>query len=615
MYRNPILGKQLSYEKAQKRVASELRFREVNSDLATVDSIMSYIEYVDPASEERSNYRLFILQTFFRAIEEGTLYAWLEEKEVNKGYLKAFYGGQLGSTNKSWANFPPLERFKTFGELGAYLAEEGIISIQYSGDWVNSALSLEKEGHAFILNKRKGRKFASIEDNEGKKWIFVDLITASASCELGENSGWCTAAGAFYNYLPKSGLIMCYCVDDGQRFQITSSSDAEELDRGDKDGFFVEQKLPNNVAFKFTGRYKALLSPLKKMAQQVQTRVALCGGRPIHAAYENYRSGGNRWTGKYAKLDKLYQGQCNMPPLFPITQATDLMNDLYSINNQRIKGKELKPYKALYTQISQFIPANMMLLELCSLRNPVGWEYGVKGYIGMKEIPEDSYSVYGNEMQATVNGFEIMQYPVTSGLFLYLAANDSLKFKQNILEYSNPGKPVVDVSWYDCLRFANALSEFSGLEPCYVLGKGDRPEVEWNLNANGFRLPTETEWVIAADEPPEQHYRGPIKGWWDSGRTIELAPAWDDEDSQSITLPPSPMASKGDYVQMAFEYAGSDDPNYVAWYDKTSGGRSHVVGELKPNGWGLYDMSGNVSEWVYDSYGPISDKKSYPLRG
>ncbi len=51
------------------------------------------------------------------------------------------------------------------------------------------------------------------------------------------------------------------------------------------------------------------------------------------------------------------------------------------------------------------------------------------------------------------------------------------------------------------------------------------------------------------------------------------------------------------------EYCGGNDIDAVAWYDDNSGSKTHQVGQKQPNGLGLYDMSGNVWQWVQDWYG------------
>jgi formylglycine-generating enzyme len=139
---------------------------------------------------------------------------------------------------------------------------------------------------------------------------------------------------------------------------------------------------------------------------------------------------------------------------------------------------------------------------------------------------------------------------------------------ENPSYYKGDDLPVENVSWYDAIYFCNKLSLSKNLEPVYsVNGETDvtawnytphkdnsiNGEITQNTSATGYRLPTLQEWQYAA------------KG------------------GENYT------------------WAGSDNLDEVGWYDDNSDNKTHPVAQKKPNGYGLYDMSGNVRERVWDS--------------
>ena len=198
-----------------------------------------------------------------------------------------------------------------------------------------------------------------------------------------------------------------------------------------------------------------------------------------------------------------------------------------------------------------------------------------KDYAAMVTVPGGSFYLdvpNKTRPKITLSSFQIAQYELTYELWLEVyrwaidngynvgsakkgyAANDAYK----------DFVPATDISWNEACVWLNAYSEYKGLEPVYYCGNAvwkdytsTSGSISWNKTKNGYRLPTECEWEFAAGGGSEEEH--------------------------------------DKYI-----YAGSNTIGDVAWYSANSGNEVHKVGTKKANKLGLYDMSGNIYERVFD---------------
>ena len=165
--------------------------------------------------------------------------------------------------------------------------------------------------------------------------------------------------------------------------------------------------------------------------------------------------------------------------------------------------------------------------------------------------PQDKESVEANVFSELVanmvsvpdRDYSICKYEVTQNLWETVMGENPSHFK-------NAKSPVEGVSWNDCQEFLKKLNESDVIKDSGLK----------------FRLPTEEEWVFAC-------------GAGARGGYCKLS------DGEEIT---------------------EDTLGAVAWFEDNSGKTTHPVGQKEPNGFGLYDMHGNVWEWCQERLEEVS---------
>ena len=188
------------------------------------------------------------------------------------------------------------------------------------------------------------------------------------------------------------------------------------------------------------------------------------------------------------------------------------------------------------------------------------------GSIEMIEIPAGSFKMGDINGSGFVN--ELPVHDVTISKAFYISKFEVSQAHWKALVATNPSTvradslPVNGISWHEAVAFCNALSKLEGLTPAY---SGSGNDFKWDMEADGYRLPTEAEWEYACRAGTETDFY--------TGNT------------------------EADLANAAWYYGNID-------FDEVS--TTHPKGLKNNNSFGLYDMHGNVAEWCWDWWAEYS---------
>lgn len=223
-------------------------------------------------------------------------------------------------------------------------------------------------------------------------------------------------------------------------------------------------------------------------------------------------------------------------------------------------------------------PPTSNSLEVTDMQVPDNFVFIKGGSFQMGSAESEAWrSADETQHSVTVSDFYMSKYELTQKEYEEIAGNNPSNF-------SGENLPVENISWLDAVAYCNARSEKDGLTPVYTI---DGQNVSWDRSANGYRLPTEAEWEYAC-------------------RAGTTTPFY---------MENSPSADDANYYG---HYPYEIEDNYFSQGNlevKPGEYRQTTVSvdSFSENPYGLYNMHGNVSEWVWDYYGNYSaDEQTNP---